>query len=141
MQKDSEISSTQDELLRETAARARKYTASIGERRVAPSEKDMENLAKLREGFPTSPSEPKQILEMLDEIGSPATLATTGGRYFGFVIGGALPASLAAHWLAAAWDQNAALRVMSPVAAELEDVALDGCARRLGCRRNAKAGS
>ena len=140
MLKDSEISSTQDELLRETAARARKYAASIGERRVAPSEKDVENLAKFREGFPASPSEPKQILEMLDEIGSPATLATTGGRYFGFVIGGALPASLAAHWLAAAWDQNAALRVMSPVAAELEDVALGWVCEALGLPENCEGG-
>ena len=140
MQKDSEISSTQDELLRETAARARKYTASIGDRRVAPSEKDVENLAKFREGFPASPSEPKQILEMLDEIGSPATLATTGGRYFGFVIGGALPASLAAHWLAAAWDQNAALRVMSPVAAELEDVALGWVCEALGLPEKCEGG-
>src|SRR5262249_23949770 len=56
--------------------------------------------------------------------GSPATVATTGGRYFGFVIGGSVPAAMAANWLAAAWDQNAALRVMSPVAAELEDVVL-----------------
>ncbi|MGC1450951.1 MAG: aminotransferase class V-fold PLP-dependent enzyme [Candidatus Sulfotelmatobacter sp.] len=140
MQKGSEISSTQDELLRETAARARKYTASIGDRRVAPSEKDVENLAKFREGFPASPSEPKQILEMLDEIGSPATLATTGGRYFGFVIGGALPASLAAHWLAAAWDQNAALRVMSPVAAELEDVALGWVCEALGLPEKCEGG-
>jgi glutamate/tyrosine decarboxylase-like PLP-dependent enzyme len=60
----------------------------------------------------------------LDEIGSPSTVATTGGRYFGFVNGGMLPAALAANWLAGAWNQNAALRVMSPIAAELEDVVL-----------------
>jgi len=59
---------------------------------------------------------------MLDEVGSPATVASTGGRYFGFVIGGTLPAAMAANWLAGAWGQNVALRVMSPVAAELEDV-------------------
>jgi glutamate/tyrosine decarboxylase-like PLP-dependent enzyme len=58
----------------------------------------------------------------LDEIGSPATVATTGGRYFGFVVGGTLPASLAANWLAGAWDQNAAMQVMSPVAAKLEEI-------------------
>jgi glutamate/tyrosine decarboxylase-like PLP-dependent enzyme len=61
---------------------------------------------------------------MLDEFGSPATVATTGGRYFGYVIGGVLPAALGANWLAGAWDQNAALRAMSPIAAELEDVVL-----------------
>ena len=51
-------------------------------------------------------------------------MTTTGGRYFGFVNGGALPASVAAAVMVAAWDQNAALRVMSPAAAALEDVAL-----------------
>ena len=61
---------------------------------------------------------------MLDELGSPATVATTGGRYFGYVIGGVLPAALGANWLAGAWDQNATLRAMSPIAAELEDVVL-----------------
>src|SRR5258705_5850602 len=48
----------------------------------------------------------------------------TGGRYFGFVNGGMVPAALAANWLAAAWNQNAALRVMSPIAAELEEIVL-----------------
>jgi glutamate/tyrosine decarboxylase-like PLP-dependent enzyme len=61
---------------------------------------------------------------MLHDIGSPATVMTTGKRYFGFVNGGTLPASLAANWLAGAWDQNAALRVMSPVAAELEEIVI-----------------
>jgi hypothetical protein len=55
-------------------------------------------------------------LALLDDIGSLATVAATGGRYFGFVIGGALPAGVAANWLPGIWDQNAALSVMSPVA-------------------------
>jgi glutamate/tyrosine decarboxylase-like PLP-dependent enzyme len=116
--------SKRDELLRHAAETARKYVQGIGERRVAPTEKDLDGLTKLREPFPNATSDPIQILEKLDEIGSPATVASTCGRYFGFVIGGTLPASLAASWLAGAWDQNAALRVMSPVAAELEEVVL-----------------
>jgi glutamate/tyrosine decarboxylase-like PLP-dependent enzyme len=64
------------------------------------------------------------VIRLLDEIGSPATVTSTGGRYFGFVIGGALPATLAANWLAGAWDQNAAYTAMSPVAGALEEIAL-----------------
>jgi aromatic-L-amino-acid decarboxylase len=81
-------------------------------------------LATFHEKFPERGSDPRSVVAMLDELGSPATVATAGGRYFGFVTGGALPASLAASWLASAWDQNAGLRVMSPVGVELEDVAL-----------------
>jgi glutamate/tyrosine decarboxylase-like PLP-dependent enzyme len=119
---------------------ALKYVAGIGERRVSPAVEDVQSLAKFREPFPASPSDPMQVIEKLDELGSPATVATTGGRYFGFVIGGTLPASLAANWLAGAWDQNAALRVMSPVAAELEEVVLRWVCEALGLPANCDGG-
>jgi glutamate/tyrosine decarboxylase-like PLP-dependent enzyme len=61
---------------------------------------------------------------LLDEIGSPATVATAGGRFFGFVVGASLPAALAANWLAGAWDQNTGLAVLSPINAKLEQVAM-----------------
>ncbi len=140
MQTDREEISNSDELLREAAARALKYVTGIGARCVGPAERDLQSLARFRERFPTSPSDPMQVLERLDEFGSPATVATTGGRYFGFVIGGTIPASLAANWLAGAWDQNAALRVMSPVAAELEDVALGWVCEALGLPENCEGG-
>lgn len=127
-------------LLQDAARRSSKYLEGIGQRRVAPTEKEVQNLEKFREPFPSSPCDPAQVLEMLDEIGSPATLASVGGRYFGFVIGGAVPASLAASWLAAAWDQNAALRVMSPVAAELEEVALGWVSDALGLPKQCEGG-
>jgi len=129
-----------DMLLREAAETARKYSRGIGERRVAPSEKDLDRLQEFHEPFPGASSDPIDILRKLDQIGSPNTTATAGGRYFGFVNGGTLPASLAANWLAGAWDQNAALRAMSPVAAELEEVALAWVGEALGLPATCEGG-
>jgi glutamate/tyrosine decarboxylase-like PLP-dependent enzyme len=111
-------------LLIEAAERAAAYLASIPERRVAPLPEAVDGLERLGGPLPEDPTPPEEVLRLLDEIGSPATVANAGGRYFGFVNGGSLPGTLAANWLAAAWDQNAALRVMSPVASKLEDIAL-----------------
>jgi glutamate/tyrosine decarboxylase-like PLP-dependent enzyme len=121
----AEAAQTQtSKLLNAAAERAIRFVESVHERRVAPTEMHVSALAGFQEPFPSSPSDPRDVLAKLDELGSPATVATTGRRYFGFVNGGMVPAALAAHWLAGAWNQNAALRVMSPIAAELEEVVL-----------------
>jgi|WetSurMetagenome_2_1015567.scaffolds.fasta_scaffold71301_2 glutamate/tyrosine decarboxylase-like PLP-dependent enzyme len=111
-------------LLSDTAQHAIAYLEGITNRRVSPSDSSIEALIELGGPLAELPCSPKSVLELLNRFGSPATAATAGGRYFGFVMGGAHPASVAASWLASAWDQNAAMRVMSPVGAELEDIAL-----------------
>jgi glutamate/tyrosine decarboxylase-like PLP-dependent enzyme len=112
------------DLLASVAKRAASYLAGIAERNVAPTPDALSRLEGFRQPLPDAGVEPAQVISQLDETGSPATVTTTGGRYFGFVNGGTLPAALAANWLAGAWDQNGALVVMSPVAAALEEVAL-----------------
>ncbi len=92
------------------------------DRAVTPTTDAVDGLAVFDEPLPDSPCDPEQIVRLLHTHGSPATVATTGGRYFGFVNGGAVPAAVAARWLSDAWDQNAALFVMSPIAAQLEAV-------------------
>ncbi|MFA4965904.1 MAG: pyridoxal-dependent decarboxylase, partial [Thermoleophilia bacterium] len=112
-----------DELLRTTAERAIRYVNELPERRVAPDAAALAGLERFDEPLPDGPDDPERVIALLDEAGSPATVASAGPRFFGFVIGGSHPVSLAANWLAAAWDQNAGAFTASPVAATLEQVA------------------
>jgi glutamate/tyrosine decarboxylase-like PLP-dependent enzyme len=114
-----------DLLLKQAAQHAIRYLESLEGRSVAPTERALQRLKELNGGLADAPMSPSAVLAQLDEFGSPATVASAGPRYFGFVIGGSLPASLAANWLATAWDQNAGLVAASPVAAALEDIALE----------------
>ncbi len=111
-------------LLEDAAARSVRYLANLDGRRVSPSSGSLVDLTQFREPLPEDPSDSGEVLASLDEVGSPSTVATAGGRYFGFVIGGALPVALAANWLSGAWDQCAGLVTLSPVVAALEEIAL-----------------
>ena len=112
------------ELLDETVARAARFLESLPERRVSPARDTDELVTALGGGLPQKGLPASEILARLDEIGGQGVVASAGPRYFGFVTGGALPASLAASWLAAAWDQNAFSEVSSPVGAAVEQVAM-----------------
>jgi len=111
-------------LLRDAANRAATYLEGIDSRGVAPTPDAISALARFERDLPEHPLDPSAILRELDETGSPGTSTSAGGRYFGFVIGAALPAALAANMLATAWDQNAGLVVISPTTAKLETIAL-----------------
>src|SRR5512133_3964956 len=92
-------------VLTEAAARANNYLRTIQERYVGVPQDAVDKLALLGGNLPERGENPRNVLQLLDDIGSPATMATTGRRFFGGVIGGAFPISVAAHWLADAWDQ------------------------------------
>jgi len=127
-------------LLNDAAVRATRYLETLGDRRVGPSAEDVAALSRLEEPLPEGPSDPESVLALVDQYGSPATVATAGGRYFGFVIGGSLPVTLAANWLASAWDQNAGLWVQSPAAAAFEDVAAGWLREIFGLPENCGVG-
>jgi glutamate/tyrosine decarboxylase-like PLP-dependent enzyme len=113
-----------DALLRDAADRAIRYLTELPERSVAPPADAVAALSALDVALPDQPTDPRSVLRLLDETASPATTAMAGPRFFGFVVGGSLPAALAANWLAGAWDQKSAFRSVAPATATLEEVSL-----------------
>ena len=111
-------------LLQDTAQRAIRYLAELDDRGVAPSVEAVAALGALDTSLPDRPTDPAEVLDLIDTYGSPATTANTGGRYYGFVTGGVLPAALAASWMSSTWDQNGFGYTNSPVAVVLEEIAL-----------------
>ncbi len=112
-------------LLNDAAERGIRYLDGLEQRPVFPSQEDIARLATaLGDPLPDGPSAADDVLAFIDDFGSPATVANAGGRYFGFVTGGALPVTVATNWLAAAWDQNAFGHLSSPAVALFEQAAL-----------------
>ena len=113
-----------NELLGDAASRAQRYLDRLDARPVAPGADALAALSAFDMPLPERANDPAATLRLLDETGSPATMAMAGPRFFGFVIGGSLPVALAANWLAGAWDQNSALYRSTPGTAHIEQVAL-----------------
>ncbi|MGZ4280745.1 MAG: pyridoxal phosphate-dependent decarboxylase family protein [Gaiellaceae bacterium] len=120
------------ELLRRTAELAAEYVESLGERPVFPRVDPDELRAALGGPLPEEPIDAEAVVEELAAAAEPGLVAMGSGRYFGFVIGGALPAALAADWLATAWDQNAGLYAGGPSASVVEQVAREWIVELLG---------
>src|SRR4030095_8844090 len=90
--------SVMPELLGDAARRGIRYLETLSDRSVRPLPDAVARLREWDRPLPDAPTDPASVLEQLDELGSPATMAMAGGRFFGFVIGGALPVSVAANW-------------------------------------------
>jgi glutamate/tyrosine decarboxylase-like PLP-dependent enzyme len=119
-------------LLQDAASRAAAYLRELRVRAVSPPASAVERLLALDGPLPAEGSDAAAVLGQLDAIVSPATMAMAGPRFFGFVTGGALPATVAASVLAAAWDQNTVRRDVTPGTAMLEEVALRWVVEALG---------
>lgn len=119
-----ETNRTTNEILRMASNAAISYLEEVGNRSVAPSPEAVERLSELGGRIPDDPSDPLEVFDLLDRVGSPGTVTSAGPRYFGFVIGGALPVTVGANWLAATWDQNAAATVGSPTGVACEKISI-----------------
>jgi glutamate/tyrosine decarboxylase-like PLP-dependent enzyme len=112
-------------LLVDAAKRGVAYRESSAERPVAPTAEAVAGVTKFIEAMPIDGTDDEAVLAMLDEIGSPATIMMAGPRFFGFVIGGSLPVTVASNWLTTAWDQNVGMHEVTPATSTLERVAMD----------------
>ena len=128
------------DLLNKTLEYVEDYLSKINTRSVFPKPEDLKAMAGLNVDIPEHPVEPQRVIELIHSMGSPATVATNAGRYFGFVIGGSLPVALSANILAAAWDQCAGLYVLSPIAEQLEITAGRWVKELLGLPMNSGVG-
>ncbi|PKH52266.1 aspartate aminotransferase family protein [Tenacibaculum sp. Bg11-29] len=110
------------EIFNQTQQYSFEYLESVFDRNVYPTEEALENLSIFNEELPANSTNAKNVIEQLNKYGSPATTATLGGRYFGFVCGSAVPVGLAAKNLGTYWDQAPAMNVLSPIGSKLESV-------------------
>ncbi len=126
-------------LLIDAAERGVAYRESATERPVAPTPEAVVGATKFIEPMPVDGTNDESVLAMLDEVGSPATIMMAGPRFFGFVIGGSLPVTVATNWLTTAWDQNVGMHEVTPATSTLERVAMDWMLELFGLPSDAAA--
>ena len=119
-------------LLADVAKRATRYLSQIDERRVWPARDALAALSAFDARLQEHPIPAGEVVEELDRLASPATMAIAGPRFFGFVNGSGLPASVAANWLSTAWAHHGGYWVLSPAGTTIEQVALRWTKELLG---------
>jgi len=129
-----------DSLLTRTCHLAQTFLRSVNDRPVRATATAAELASALGGTLPDDPEDPHNVIEHLAAAAESGLLASQGPRCFGFVIGGSTPSAMAADWLVSAWDQNAALHVMSPAIAAIEDVTARWLLELLGLPRDASVG-
>jgi glutamate/tyrosine decarboxylase-like PLP-dependent enzyme len=129
-----------EDVLRAAQHHALSYLATVQDRNVYPDAAALERLRTFDEPLPQGRGDALDTIDMLAEVGGPATVASNAGRYFGFVVGGSLPVAMAADWLVSAWDQTATLALTSPAAAAIERVAGRWACELLGLPTEASVG-
>ena len=134
------ISTSYRDLLKRVGDIANTFFDGLGQRRVARPVDFEKLLADMGGGLPLEGEDSLHVLEELSRLADPGVAATAGPRYFGFVVGGSLPAAVAADWLTSVWDQNAGLYVLSPAAAAAEQVAGNWIVDLLGLRKETSFG-
>jgi glutamate/tyrosine decarboxylase-like PLP-dependent enzyme len=127
-------------LLEDAARRGIAYRRSCRDRAVVPGAAAVAAVDRFIEPLPEDGKPDEEVLALLDEIGSPATMAMAGGRFFGFVIGSSLPVTVASNWLSTAWDQNVVMHKVTPATATLEQVAISWLVDLLGLPEGTGAG-
>ena len=122
------------------ARHARSWLASLPDRPVPPRRSANELAADLAEPLPDGPSDPAKVVDVLAGLVEPGLMAMPSGRFFGWVIGGTLPAALAADWLVSSWDQNTAIRFATPGTSLVEQAAAGWLLDLLGLPADAEVG-
>ena len=126
------IAAQATEALQLAVVRAFEHLAESPTRRVDADPQAVAELKRLGGPIPEAGEPALDVIDLLDRVGRPATVLSTSPRFFGFVAGGTLPVSLGAQWIAAAWDQNANMRVLSPVGCVIEEIAREWLVDLLG---------
>src|SRR5256714_15119939 len=119
-------------VLDDVAERAKRYLRSVNEPGVAATREGVAGLVALDVPLQDRPIPPEEVVEELDRIAGPATLTISGPRFFGFVNGGSLPATVAVNWLSTAWDQHGTFAATSPATTALERIAMRWIVELLG---------